>query len=80
MKYIYTSHLDGFYCANEELSMDMLYCETCGDCDMFLGTAESREEAYETIKNSPFGYCYAEEAIEEFLDEMWGGEKINEVE
>lgn len=36
MIYIYESHLGGLYISDEELSLDEMYCETCGDYD-YLG-------------------------------------------
>ena len=49
--YIYESHLGGLYTALDELDYELLYCEECGDFDMLLGFAETREEAWALLKD-----------------------------
>lgn len=35
--YIYESHLGGYYSTDERLDYECLYCDTCGDSDIFVG-------------------------------------------
>lgn len=61
--YIYENHLDGgLYTSDYELDYEDLYCEQCGDSDSYIGEAETREEAYELLKDE-----YDEEYLNEFL-------------
>lgn len=50
-KYIYESHMGGFYASDKEYDMDTLYCDTCGDSDNYLGYAENIDEAWEILKD-----------------------------
>ena len=43
--YIYESHMGGIYFSDYEYDYDELYCETCGDYDLFIGTANTTKEA-----------------------------------
>lgn len=49
--YIYKSHMGGLYVSDEILDYDMLYCETCGDSDELVGTAETAAEAWDLLKD-----------------------------
>lgn len=49
--FIYESHMGGLYISSEELDWDMLYCETCGDYDWLIGEADTKEEAWELLKD-----------------------------
>lgn len=50
--YIYESHLGGvLYASYDYLDYDVLYCETCGDSDWFVGKADTRAEAWELLKD-----------------------------
>lgn len=49
--FIYESHMGGLYTSSEELDWDMLYCETCGDYDWLIGEADTKEEAWELLKD-----------------------------
>lgn len=49
--YIYESHMGGLFVSDEVLSYEQTYCETCGDSDFLLGYAETREEAWELLKD-----------------------------
>ena len=44
MTYVYSSHLGGLYCSDEELDWDDLYCEQCGDSDWFIGEFDSAKD------------------------------------
>lgn len=73
--YIYEGHMGGLYTSIEELDPEFLYCETCGDSDWLLGEADTREEAWEILKDitdidgsGGWDYNY----VQAFLDENWG--------
>lgn len=48
-KWLYESHLGGFYLTNEELPYDALYCEQCGDSDTPYGEMNSFQEAWNSL-------------------------------
>jgi hypothetical protein len=63
--YIYENHLGGgLYATVEELDFDARFCETCGDCEMFIGEANNRKEAFRLITRM----TYTKEHKREFLD------------
>ena len=43
--------MGGLYTSSEELDWDRLYCETCGDYDWLIGEADTKEEAWELLKD-----------------------------
>ena len=47
--FIYESHLGGIYYKDEYLDFDDRYCEDCGDCDTYLGEANTMIEALEVL-------------------------------
>lgn len=49
--YIYESHMGGLFVSYEILDYEQTYCKTCGDSDFLLGYAETREEAWNLLKN-----------------------------
>lgn len=68
--YIYQSHMGGLFVSYEILDYEQIYCETCGDSDYLLGYAETREEAWNLLKddtniNGSGGWDY--EYVQEFL-------------
>lgn len=68
--YIYESHMGGLFVSDDELDYEQTYCETCGDSDFLLGYAETREEAWNLLKddtniNGSGGWDY--EYVQEFL-------------
>ncbi len=68
--YIYESHMGGLFVSDEVLDSEQTYCETCGDYDFLLGYAETREEAWELLKddtniNGSGGWNY--DYVQEFL-------------
>ena len=72
--YIYESHLGGLYTSNRELDFDELYCEQCGDSDWLVGYADTREDAWELLKDDTDidgcgGWSY--DYVQEFLNENW---------
>lgn len=48
--YIYEGHMGHLYTSNEELDYEDLYCEQCGDHDWLIGQANTREEAWNLLK------------------------------
>lgn len=70
LMYIYESHMGGLFVSDEILDYKQTYCETCGDSDYLLGYAETREEAWNLLKddtniNGSGGWDY--EYVQEFL-------------
>ncbi len=68
--YIYQSHMGGLFLSGDVLDYEQTYCETCGDSDYLLGYAETREEAWNLLKddtniNGSGGWDY--EYVQEFL-------------
>lgn len=49
--YIYQSHMGGLYTSDDELDYEQTYCETCGDSDWLIGYAETREDAWNLLKD-----------------------------
>ncbi len=49
--YIYQSHMGGLYTSDDELDYEYTYCEICGDSDWLIGYAETREEAWDLLKD-----------------------------
>jgi len=71
--YIYESHMGGLYTSDYPLNYEQTYCETCGDSDWLIGYAETREEAWEILKdytniNGSGGWDY--DYVQEFL-KIW---------
>lgn len=68
--YIYESHMGGIYVSDDFRDFDDCYCEQCGDYDQLIGYAETREEAWNLLKdetdiNGSGGWDY--EYVQEFL-------------
>lgn len=66
MNYLYEGHMGCYYWTLEEQEYEDLYCETCGDCDFFLGTFETEAELKELIMGGHFAEEYCEKILEEF--------------
>lgn len=72
--YIYESHIGSLYVSEEDLDYEDLYCEQCGDSDWLVGYAETREEAWELLKddtniNDSGGWDY--DYVKEFIETYW---------
>lgn len=68
--YIYESHMGSLFVSDDILDYEQTYCETCGDSDFLLGYAETKEEAWELLKdntniNGSGGWNY--DYVQEFL-------------
>lgn len=68
--YIYESHMGSLFVSDDILDYEQTYCETCGDSDFLLGYAETREEAWNLLKddtniNGSGGWNY--DYVQEFL-------------
>lgn len=50
MAYIYESHMADLFTTDHELSYKERYCEQCGDSDLFLGKANTADEAWALLK------------------------------
>ena len=73
--FIYEGHKGGLFVTEEPLSYEECYCETCGDSDWMIGEADTREEAWNLLKddtdiNGSGGWNY--EYVQNFLDEYFG--------
>lgn len=49
--YIYESHMGSLFVSDDILDYEQTYCETCGDSDFLLGYAETKEEAWNLLKD-----------------------------
>lgn len=70
--YIYESHMGGLYTSDYPLDYEQTYCETCGDSDWLIGYAETREEAWQLLKNDTNIDCsggWDYDYIQDFLNE-----------
>ncbi|MBC5688099.1 hypothetical protein H8S37_04015 [Mediterraneibacter sp. NSJ-55] len=70
--YIYESHMGGLFTSDQELDVEECHCETCGDYDWLIGEADTKEEAWELLKddtniNDSGGWDY--EYIQNFLND-----------
>lgn len=59
--YIYESHLGGLYVEEEEIPWDNLYCETCGDSDWLVFSADNLKDVTEWFKEE--GSVYPDEYV-----------------
>lgn len=51
MKYLYESHLGGLYTSDKQLGFRDVYCETCGDVDIYIGSFETVCDFWNLIKD-----------------------------
>lgn len=58
MKYLYESHLGGVYIDNYILSEDDLYCDSCGDGDLFLGGFDTVSDLWNLLKGGYYTLQY----------------------
>ena len=77
--YIYEDHMGGLYTSDRELSYDEVHCVICGDTDWFIGYAETKEEAWNLLKedvdiNGSGGWDY--EYIIALLNSDWDGDFV----
>ena len=49
--YIYEGHMGSLYTSYYELDYKDRYCEQCGDSDWLIGYADTREEAWDLLKD-----------------------------
>lgn len=69
-KYLYASHLGGFYDEDDVLDWECLYCEECGDSDEFLGAYKTEAERRALINQ-----YYGETGDD---DDLWDEEEEEE--
>ena len=72
--YIYESHLGDLYAYDFMLDDKDLYCEQCGDWDWLIGSAATRAEAWDLLKDitdidGSGGYNL--EYVQEFIQTYW---------
>jgi hypothetical protein len=72
--YIYEGHLGSLYTSHMLLNYDYLYCDACGDSDWLVGYAETKEEAWDLLKdatdiNGSGGWDY--DYVQSFLNQNW---------
>lgn len=70
-KYLYESHMGGYYTTDEEL--EDTYCEECGDSDTCLGIINNAEEMIDAIMEHdeevvPSAYTL-QQTLEQFPDQ-----------
>ncbi len=80
--YIYEGHLGSLYTSSYELDYDELYCEECGDSDYLIGCAETKEEAWELLKditdtNGSGGWDY--DYVQSFINKNWKEQEMNPI-
>lgn len=49
MSYLYEGHLGSLYMTDEQLDMEELYCEECGDYDWELGEYETLQGLWDIL-------------------------------
>lgn len=69
--YIYENHMGGLFVSDQELSDEECYCETCGDCDWFIGEASTKDEFLNLVKDENGNIMYSKEYIQNFLKEYF---------
>ena len=73
--YIYESHMGYLYVDDDILDYDERYCEQCGDSDWFIGRANTREEAWNLLKDDTntdgFSGGWDYEYIQDFILKNW---------
>lgn len=72
--YIYENHMGGLYVSEDILDDDLLFCEICGDYDWLLGCVDTREEAWDLLKddtdiNGSGGWSY--DYVQDFLNKYF---------
>lgn len=70
MIYVYESHTGGYYTTDEPLPDEALYCEECGDSDVFLGKAETNEEAERIMRRRELDMYDDSDRVDAALEEM----------
>jgi len=71
-KYIYESHMGGYYTSDEPIDLEWLYCEQCGDSDRLIGQASNRAGAKELLWTDEYdNEDYEDSYIKEFIEEEW---------
>ena len=75
--YIYENHMGGLYVSEEPLENEDLYCEQCGDSDFLIGYADTKEEAWNLLREDTniddsggWDYSY----VQEFINDNWSDE------
>ena len=72
--YIYESHMGGLYTSDRVLEYEEIYCEQCGDTDWLIGYAESKEDAWNLLKdNTDIDGCggWNYEYVMQLLNSNW---------
>ena len=72
--YIHENHMGGLYASYEFLGYDELYCEQCGDSDILIGYAETKEDAYNLLKNDIDVFdedVYDMDYVERFVESLY---------
>ena len=71
--YIYEGHMGSLFTSDYPLDFYRLYCETCGDSDRLIGYAETREDAWNLLKDitningsGGWDYDYVQELLKEW--------------
>ncbi|MDB2010660.1 hypothetical protein [[Clostridium] symbiosum] len=74
--YIYEGHMGSLYVSDKPLDYEDTYCEICGDSDYLLGQANTREEAWNLLKDDTdiegsggWDYEYVQEFLQKYFEE-----------
>ena len=72
--YIYEGHMGGLYTSDNVLDYEDTYCKTCGDSDWLIVHANTREEAWNLLKDDTDidgsgGWDY--DYVQEFVNSNW---------
>lgn len=72
--HIYEGHMGGLYVSYKILDWEDTYCEQCGDHDWYIGEADTKEEAWDLLRDDinidgsgGWDYNY----IQEFINDNW---------
>ena len=72
--YIYEGHMGSLYTSDNVLDYEDTYCEECGDSDWLIGYADTKEEAWDLLKDitdidGSGGWDY--DYVQEFINSNW---------
>ena len=72
--YIYEGYMGSLYTSDDVLDYEDTHCEVCGDSDWLIGPANTREEAWNLLKDDTNidgsgGWDY--DYVQEFIISNW---------
>lgn len=67
---LYEGHLGSLYLSKEEIPMERLYCDQCGDWDWKLGEVNTFQDVLDLVTDED-GFCpWSEEMLEEIKEDL----------